>query len=141
MGGSLNRRVVLQSGALAAGALAFGGALWSGPASAGPAGADVAEAATPITGRLVAWLVIETEQGASLRLADVGAARGAREIASVTLPASSVMAASAEANARAVAAAARSWGVRPADCAIGHGCIVHPASERSVPYGVWIDFA
>ncbi len=141
MGGSLNRRTVLQSGALAAGAFAFGGALWSNPATAGPAGPAVAEAAPPITGKLVGWLIIEPEKGASLRLADVNEAREAREIASVTLQAASVMAASAEANARAVAAAARSWRVPPADCAIGHGRIVHPASGRSVPYAVWIDFA
>jgi hypothetical protein len=138
MGGSLHRRTVLQSGAFAAGAFAFGGGLWNGAASAAPVAPDMAP---PITGRLVAWLVIDAEREASLRLAELDAARPTREIASVTLPASSVMALSAEANARAVTAAARSWQVPPADCAIGHGCIVHPGSGRSVPYAVWIDFA
>ncbi|HJS87735.1 MAG TPA: hypothetical protein VJ779_19955 [Acetobacteraceae bacterium] len=138
MGGSLHRRTVLQSGAFAAGAFAFGGALWDGSASAAPA---APESVPPITGRLIAWLVIDVERETSLRLAELDAARPAREIASITLPAPSVMAASAEANAWAVAAVAQSWRVPPSECAIGHGCIVHRASGRAVPYAVWIDFA
>ncbi len=138
MSSSLNRRTVLQSGALAAGAFAFGGVLWTSPASAGAA---MGEAARPITGRLVAWLVIEAEREASLRLAELGAESPAREIVSTTLPATSITAVSAEANAWAIAAVARSWDVPPAECAIGHGRIVHPASGQSVPYTVWIDFA
>ena len=137
MSGSLHRRTVLQSGAFAAGAFAFGG-LWTDSASAAPV---VPEAVSPITGRLVGWLVVDAEREASLRLAELHAARPAREIASVTLPAASVAALGAEANARAVAAAACSWDVPPADCALGRGCIVHPASGRSVPYAVWVDFA
>jgi hypothetical protein len=76
-----------------------------------------------------------------LRLVELDARHQSREIAAVELPASSVTAAGAEANAWAVAAVAHSWQVSPADCAIGRGRIVHPASGRSVPYAVWIDFA
>jgi hypothetical protein len=137
MGGDLSRRTVLQSGAFAAGAIAFGGGLWNGSASAGPV---AHEAVPPITGRLVAWLAIEAERGAALRLAEIGASGVTREIASATLPASSVTAAGDEANAWAVTEVARSWRVPPAECALGRGCIVHPASGRSVPYAVWIDF-
>ncbi len=138
MGGPLNRRTVLQSGAFAAGAFAFGGTIWNSPASAGPVASDLSP---PITGRLVAWLVIDAERGASMRLAELDAGHASREIAAVTLPACSVTAAGAEADAQAVLAAAQAWRVPPAECVIGRGRIVHPASKRSVPYAVWIDFA
>lgn len=141
MGGSLHRRTMLQSGALAAGSLALGGAFWTDPARA-EAGPGAAETAEPITGRLVAWLVIDAERGASLRLAELDASRQPlREVATANVPASSVTAAWEEANARAVVAMARSWQVAPSECDIGHGQIVHPASGRSVPYAVWTDFA
>ena len=141
MGGSLNRRAVLQSGALAAGSWALGGALRADPARASAA-SGVAETAPPITGGLVAWLVIDAGRGASLRLAELDATRRpVREIATATFPAASVTAACGEANARVIAATARSWQVASSECGIGHGRILHPASGRSVPYAVWIDFA
>ncbi len=140
MRASLNRRAVLQSGALAAGALALSGGAWSGSAQAG--NVPVAgEADRPIAGRLTAWLAIDFDRGARLRLVELETtSHTPREIVAAQLPAGSVMTAASEANLTALAAVAQSWRVAPADCAIGHGCIVHRPSGRSVPYGVWADF-
>jgi ABC-type protease/lipase transport system fused ATPase/permease subunit len=139
MGTPLNRRAVLQSGALVAGALAIGAGAWDDGARA-QSSLVAGETETPIAGRLTAWVGIDAERGAWLRLVEL-AAPGPRDVLATALAAGSVTSTLTEADAMALGAVARSWHVPQAECAIGHGCIVHRSSGRSVPYGVWADFA
>src|SRR5689334_14972378 len=106
---SLNRRTVLQSGALAAGALAAGG-LWLAPLHAGAPGTAAAQQ-IPITGRRIGWLRIDPGRPALLSLVEFGPAGPVREIASTSLADGSVDAITREAMEVAAVSVARSWGI------------------------------
>ncbi|MDA8252221.1 MAG: hypothetical protein M0Z28_24070 [Rhodospirillales bacterium] len=135
----LDRRALLQAGAVALGTLATG-LPRRGQAATLPA-------PEPLVGSLVAWVVLRPEDGADIRLAHLdlsGRLRG--QAAPVLVPARALSApamlrdACRRAQAEAVSAAARSWGVPAAACRVVPGAIRH-ASGRSVGYAVWAEIA
>ncbi|MDQ2805170.1 MAG: hypothetical protein M3Y41_21770 [Pseudomonadota bacterium] len=134
----MNRRTILQSGALAAGSAATGG-VWSGAARAS---VRTEAAGEPITGRLVACLSIASAGGATARVVELDAAsQPVRDVAHREFAANSVTAAHAETDALALDAAARSWGVPAQACRIGPGQIALVDGSRAVSYVVWTEVA
>lgn len=140
----LPRRSVLQTGALAAGTLTLGG-LGARTAQAAP---DPAAPLAPLSGALAAWVRLESEGGAEIRLVQLGpAGQPVRKLAGARLSEADLggsgpgggklrrACAGAEVLTREVAA--RSWGVPAAACATTPGRIA--CGDRAVRYTVWVD--
>jgi hypothetical protein len=139
----LPRRTLLQSGAALAGPLALG-ATWPRSSHAAPVTAEPADA--PLSGMLAAWVVVEPDRGATVRLVQLDAAsRPVRQVAAADLthPASgaSLQQVCQRAHAMAMEAVARSWGVPAGECVASRGRIVHEGRQCSVGYTLWVDVA
>ena len=138
----MHRRTLLQSGAALAGPLALG--VWPRPSHAAPVAAEAA--APPVSGTLAAWVVVEPDRGATVRLVQLDAAsRPARQVAAADLTlansGTSLQQVCQRAHAMALEAVARSWGVPTAECIASRGRIAHEGRGQAVGYTLWVDVA
>ena len=139
----LPRRTPLQSGAALAAPLALAG-VWRRSSRAAPVAAEAAE--LPVSGTLAAWVVVEPDRGATIRLVQLDAAsQPVWQVAAADLtladPGASLQQVSQRANEMAVKAVAWSWGVPAAECNAGPGRIAHAAGQHLVGYVRWLDLA
>lgn len=130
----MDRRMLLQSAALAAGSLAVGGS-W-----VPQAGAAVPAEEGKIAGPVLAWLIYDPDRGSTVRLVEFGSGEPARELAATSFPLLTPAAASRKAQELAVGTIAAAWKVPQAACEVRHDCIAHPTSGRTVGYRLWVDF-
>jgi hypothetical protein len=142
----LARRSILQSGALAAAALGLG-TQWPKAARAAAGGPGTGGLA-PVTGMVAAWVSLDLQHGAAIRLAQLaGAGQAPLEIADgkvalATLSSDAggiLQSVAAAASSLAIATVARSWNVSSAALRLEPGRIVHVETGRSVNYRAWID--
>jgi hypothetical protein len=130
----MHRRMILQAGAVAAGTLASP-ILFRAAAAAGR---PILDEAAPLSGTLVAWVLVTLDEGAKIRLfhcdrssapvAEAPAVRLSRQElsdASGSPAAEQLRRACDEAQRLALGAAARCWGVPPVECVMERGRIVH----------------
>jgi hypothetical protein len=137
----LDRRSLLRTGGMAAGSLALAGG-WVLPANATtPIPRPSTAINTAPVDSIVAWAVLDFERGATVRLMQLDGGRPGAELATRSLPPISPAALAEVANHLAVATVSGAWLVAPDSCVTQHGRITHPASGRSIGYGVWVDFA
>lgn len=135
------RRTVLQAGAALVAPLALAG-IWSQPGRAASTATVVA--GPPVSGTLAAWVVVEPDLGAMVRLIQLDAAsRPVREVAIVhlTLPetGASLHQVCQRAHEMAMEVVARSWKVSSAECVASPGRIAHKGLAYSVGYTLWAD--
>ncbi len=132
------RRTVLTTGGIAAGTLALT-SLGGGRSRAAP---PLQPANAALTGPLVAWVVLDLDQGGVVRLVEVDSrSQPVRTIAAESLPLMPPASAARRAHELAIRAIAASWGVPRETCRVEGRCITHSASGRSTGYTVWTDFA
>ncbi len=137
----LDRRTLLRSGGMAVGSLALAGG-WTLPANATPPTPPLtAGLGTELAGSVVAWVVLDFDRGATLRLMQLDGGRPGAELAAHALPPVAPTTAADAANQLAIATVAQAWQAPPGTCAIEHSRITHPASGRSIGYAIWVDFA
>lgn len=148
----LNRRTVLQTGAMGACGLAFGGLLQPADA-ASQIGPMPASGPALVSGTLSGWVTVELHDHAVIRFAHIEPGAPPVELgapARVSLRGSSppgspafdqMRRATTAAHRLARAMLARSWNVPVEDCVIESRHVVDRRSGRSIGYSVWVDLA
>ncbi len=133
---TLDRRTLMRAAAT------FGCVALSGVGTAA-AGVPTVAAASPLTGALIGWLVIQPDGAGRLSLVETDHQSGSVRLvaADVIGPASSLEIAARQATTAAVEFVAESWGVQPSDCSCPWGRIEHLPSKQSIPFQIWTDFA
>jgi hypothetical protein len=133
----MDRRTLLQSGALAIGSLALGG-VWSHPA-----GAAVPAAATPgvgpLAGPVLAWMIYDPDREGVVRVFELVDGQPARLLAAASIPLLPLATASLRAQELAVRVVAGAWSLPQGACEVRPGCIA--TTGRTVDFRLWVDFA
>lgn len=147
---SLNRRAVLQTGAVAAGALAFDGLRQRAEAAAKQGAAPwPGDALT--SGMLSGWVIVELDHAAIIRFAHLDPGAPPRELgepAQISLRRWSGLSCHDQMR-RATSAAhdlarrrlAQAWNVARKDCVLDSRMIRDRRSDRVIGYSVWVDLA